>query len=135
VIRRGQPEDLEAIAAIQADSPEAAQWNPADYLAYDLWVAVAEDAVAGFLAARAAADEAEILNLAVARRFRRRGVARELLEGYIESFSGAIFLEVRESNRAAQSTYQAIGFTVVSRRDSYYEFPPEAAIVMKFHSC
>jgi ribosomal-protein-alanine N-acetyltransferase len=135
VIRRGESSDLAAIAAIQAASPEAAQWNPADYLAYELWVAVAESEVAGFLAVRKVADEAEILNLAVAPQFRRRGLARELLEGYIKGFAGAVFLEVRESNRVARSTYQALGFKAVSRRESYYRYPPEAAIVMKFHSC
>src|SRR5215467_7329734 len=133
-IRRGRPEDLPAIAAIQSASPEASQWNPADYLDYDLRVAEFPEGVAGFLVVRMVGDEAEILNLAVAPDFRRRGVARTLLRSLLEVYSGAVFLEVRESNRAARNIYQTIGFKEVSRRENYYDFPPEAAIVLKFHS-
>jgi [ribosomal protein S18]-alanine N-acetyltransferase len=135
VIRRGQPEDLPAIAAIQESSPEAAQWDPVDYLEYDLRIALYDGAVGGFLVTRMVAGEAEILNLAVAPGLRRRGIARELLRSLLDSFPGPIFLEVRESNRAARNTYEALGFIGVNRRNSYYGHPPEAAIVMKFHSC
>jgi [ribosomal protein S18]-alanine N-acetyltransferase len=134
-IRRGRPGDLPAIAAIQSASPEASQWNPADYLAYDLRVAELAEGIAGFLVVREAGGEAEVLNLAVAPAFRRRGVARGLLRSLLEVFCGAVFLEVRESNQAARNTYQALGFSEVSRRESYYDSPPEAAIVLKFHSC
>jgi ribosomal-protein-alanine N-acetyltransferase len=135
VIRAGNAQDLAAISAIQDACPEAAHWPPSDYLNYDLHVAVCDGRVAGFLAVRAAAGEAEILNLAVAPTFRRRGLARALLGGFLQAFPGPVFLEVRESNTAARRTYQALGFTEVNIRGSYYASPPEAAIVMKFHSC
>jgi ribosomal-protein-alanine acetyltransferase len=136
VIRRGGAEDLAAIAAIQAASPEAAQWNPADYLAHHLLVAIGETGVVGFVAARTVADrEFEILNLAVAPEFRRRGISRELLRALFHDYYGTFFLEVRESNQAAQKCYKSLGFQSVTRRPNYYESPPDAAIVMKFHSC
>ena len=95
-----------------------------------------EDAVAGFLVLRrVAADEGEILNLAVSPDFRRLGVARRLMETALKNYSGAFFLEVRESNEGAQKFYKSLGFQEVSRRPAYYESPPESAIVMKFHSC
>ena len=135
-IRRGGPGDLEAIAAIQYCSPEAVQWNPRDYLAYDFWVATAADAVAGFLVFRQVApDEGEILNLAVSPDFRRQGVAKRLLQTALQDFSGTFFLEVRESNRGALELYKSLGFQEFSRRSEYYQFPSESAIVMKFHSC
>ena len=60
-IRRGRPADLEAVAAIQYRSPEAAQWDPRDYLTHDFWVAAAsEDRVAGFLVLRRTAAHAAI---------------------------------------------------------------------------
>ena len=42
-----------------------------------------------------------------------------------------MFLEVRESNVAAQSLYQSAGFQQVSRRRRYYEEPVEDALVMR----
>jgi ribosomal-protein-alanine N-acetyltransferase len=136
VIRRGVPADLAEVAAIQADSPEAPQWNVADYLQYDLLVAVCGTQVRGFIAFRTpAASEREILNLAVAPGSRRQGIARELWKSLVQGFSGSIYLEVRETNQAARNLYNSVGFQEHSRRPGYYSAPPEAAIVMKFHSC
>jgi len=136
VIRRGEPGDLAQIDAIQGACPEAPSWPPADYLKYDLLVAVCQTRLAGFLAYRTLVEgEREILNLAVAPEFRRKGIARQLWTVFLERFRGSVFLEVRESNQAALSLYVSLGFQGLGRRLGYYESPPEPAIVMKFHSC
>jgi ribosomal-protein-alanine N-acetyltransferase len=136
VIRRGGPGDLAQVALIQAASPEAAQWDVADYLQYDFRVSVRGIRVAGFVVSRALAEgETELLNLAVAPGFRRQGVARKLVESLLAESPGVVYLEVRESNRAARKFYNHMGFQEVSSRPGYYQDPPEAAIVMKFHSC
>ena len=136
VIRRAEEGDGEAIAAIQAACPEAAHWPVAQYKPYEFTVSIAEGAVAGFLVWRRLAEgEYEVLNLAVAPAFRRRGIARELLSPLLNLPGSRIFLEVRESNHAARIFYKSMGFQEVSVRNLYYEFPSEAAIVMKFHSC
>jgi ribosomal-protein-alanine N-acetyltransferase len=136
VIRRGGPPDLAEVALIQTASPEAAQWNAADYLQYDFRVSVCRIRVAGFLVSRALTEgETELLNLAVAPEFRRRGVARMLVESLLAESPGVVYLEVRESNWAARKFYNRMGFQEVSSRLGYYQAPPEAAIVMKFHSC
>ncbi len=136
VIRRGGPGDLAEVAVIQAASPEAAQWDAADYLRYDFRVSVCGIRVAGFLVSRTLAEgETELLNLAVAPEFRRQGVARKLVESLLAESPGVVYLEVRESNRAARKFYNHMGFQEVSSRPGYYQAPPEAAIVMKFHSC
>jgi [ribosomal protein S18]-alanine N-acetyltransferase len=135
-IRRLTSDDLPAVAAIQQASPEAAHWSPADYLECDCVVAVCSGTIAGFLATRTIADnEHEVLNLAVAPEFRRRGVAKYLISELFILLSGEVFLEVRESNHAARNLYQSIGFQEVATRSHYYDSPPESAIVMKFHSC
>ena len=135
-IRPGGASDLEEIAAIQAASPEAAQWKLADYAVFDLWVAVCENRVAGFLAARSLGDgECELLNLAVGPEFRRRGIARRLVGALAGAHCGNIFLEVRESNLAARNLYKSMEFKEIGVRPGYYDLPLEAAIVMKFHSC
>jgi ribosomal-protein-alanine N-acetyltransferase len=136
VIRRGGPGDLAEVAGIQAASPEAAQWDVSDYLRYDFRVSVCGIQVAGFLVSRTVAEgESELLNLAVAPGFRRQGVGRKLVESLLGESPGVVYLEVRESNRAARELYNHMVFQEVSLRGGYYQEPPEAAIVMKFHSC
>jgi ribosomal-protein-alanine N-acetyltransferase len=135
VIRHGNVEDVAAVAAIQNASPEAAQWDPAEYLQHDFRVALCGTHIAGFLVARALAPgEIEILNLAVSPEFRRMGVGRALVASLLGS-KDDIFLEVRPSNQAARNLYKSMGFEEVSSRPGYYRDPPESAIVMKFRSC
>ena len=135
-IRRGRAGDLDAVAAIQEAIPSAARWNVADYLEHDFQVAVEENRIVGFVVARTvAAGEREILNLAVVPDFRRKGVARALLDSTLRAFRGDVFLEVRESNGVAQEFYKSLGFKALSKRRGYYDSPLETAIVMKFHSC
>ena len=136
LIRPGQPGDLPEIAAIQATSPQAANWPPESYLQYGLSVADADGRVAGFLAWRTVAEgEFEILNVAVGPAFRRRGVGRALVESLQERLSGVVYQELRASNDAARGLYKSLGFQEVGARPGYYENPLEAAIVMKLHSC
>ena len=137
IIRRAKAADLDAIAAIQAASPQAAHWPVADYLQYECWVAESTDgAIAGFLTWRPLDDvECEVLNLAVAPAFRRQGVGRELLNSLLNLRDRQIFLEVRESNHTARIFYNSMGFKEVSIRPKYYDEPVEGGIVMKFHSC
>ena len=136
VIRRAKAGDLEAVAAIQAASPEAAHWQVGDYLEQDFQVAVSDGVPAGFLVARTLTDgEYEILNLAVCPEFRQHGIARSLLEAFLEGVEGDVYLEVRESNRPALNLYKSMGFQEVAVRKQYYEDPREDGIVLKFHSC
>jgi [ribosomal protein S18]-alanine N-acetyltransferase len=79
----------------------------------------------GFILARAAGGEAEILTLAVAPSLRRQGFARALVQAAAlhaqELGAGTLFLEVAVANDAACRLYQAFGFTAVGRRKAYYE--------------
>jgi ribosomal-protein-alanine N-acetyltransferase len=141
-VRPATAQDLAAISAIQAASPEAAQWNPQSYLDFshldfNCRVAMIEGSVRGFLVSRQTAPrEREILNMAVAPYWRRQGIARRLLDLELSSAPGATwFLEVRASNALALKLYQQLGFVPVGRREAYYENPPDAAIVMRFFSC
>ena len=140
LIRSGCAEDIEAIAAIQSASPEAAQWDPPDYLAYDLHVAEENGRVVAFAVARSTAPgEIELLNMAVAPAHRRHGLGRRLLESVLQRAKTqpdvSVFLEVRASNQAARSLYKSLDFHELGVRKKYYENPSESAIVMKFHSC
>jgi ribosomal-protein-alanine N-acetyltransferase len=135
-IRPAGAADLGAVDALQRSCPEASHWNVADYLDHQIYVAIVENSIGGFVVFRnVASDEREILNLAVAPALRRKGIASALLGACLKGFEGTVFLEVRESNQAAREFYNRHSFQEVSRRPKYYESPPETAIVMKFHSC
>lgn len=131
VIRRAQPCDLDDIARIQGRS----SWKPSDFLNYDCCVALEDDRVAGFVASRETAPaQYEILFIAVDPAYRRRGIARKLLENALARSTGEWFLEVRESNIAAISLYESLGFEPAATRQDYYSDPHETAIVMRFFS-
>jgi ribosomal-protein-alanine N-acetyltransferase len=135
-IRPATESDLDAIWRLQSACGQAAQWTPADYLVDQCHVATAGEEVAGFAVARQTApDELEILNVAVEPRFRRRGLARKLIQALLDGHRGKVFLEVRQSNVAARKLYYSLGFEAIAVRESYYTNPGESAIVMKFHSC
>ena len=79
----------------------------------------------GFIVSRTAADEAEILSVAVATKYRGRGFSRDLLRTHLGHLAGhglkTVFLEVEENNRPARALYERAGFRVVGRRDRYYK--------------
>lgn len=80
---------------------------------------------AGFIVSRIAADEAEILSVAIAAKYRGRGFSRDLLRTHLGYLAGqgvkAVFLEVEENNRAARALYERAGFGIVGRRERYYK--------------
>ena len=79
----------------------------------------------GFVMARIAAGEAEILTLAVEPHARRQGLGRALLQAAINQAraDGAttMFLEVGADNPAARALYASLGFTKVGDRKGYYQ--------------
>jgi ribosomal-protein-alanine N-acetyltransferase len=87
--------------------------------------ATSGQALAGFILSRIAADEAEILSVAVASRWRGRGLARRLLDLHLRRLAGlgarTVFLEVDEVNEPARRLYRRAGFREVGRRQSYYQ--------------
>ena len=87
----------------------------------------------GRVLARIAAEEAEILTLAVAPAARRQGLGRALLLAAMEEAArrGAreMFLEVAAANPAARALYAACGFTEVGLRRGYYAGGGDALIL------
>lgn len=78
----------------------------------------------GFVVARVAGGEAEILTLAVAPQARGKGLGRALLCEAIAKAeqlgAGEMFLEVGSGNPAARALYAGLGFVGVGARKAYY---------------
>jgi ribosomal-protein-alanine N-acetyltransferase len=93
--------------------------------------------LAGFIISRVAADEAEILSVAVASAYRGRAVARALLRHHLGRLAALgvrnVFLEVDEGNIPALRLYRRAGFAEVGRREGYYlnAGKPAAALVLR----
>ena len=83
--------------------------------------------IIGFAVSRMAADEAEILSVAVEPKHRGRGLSRGLLLAHLGHLAGrgirVVFLEVEENNQPARRLYQRAGFAVAGRRERYYKQP------------
>jgi ribosomal-protein-alanine N-acetyltransferase len=92
----------------------------------------------GFVIVRVAADEAEILTIAVRRAARGKGHGRFLMEEAMRRLYrdhvAACFLEVDRGNEAAIGLYRALGFKDVGVRKGYYRAgvdPEGSALVMR----
>lgn len=101
-----------------------------------LWVvAVDEDTVVGYVGSQTVLFEADMMNLAVDRSYRRQGIARKLVSFLIdrlrENKTYCLTLEVRASNVAAISLYHELGFKEVGRRPRYYTKPVEDALILR----
>ena len=127
-LHRATAADAQAIAALDA-CVNASPWSAtavhetlqraAGFVLY-----APADVLVGFVLFAVAADECEVLDIAVDPRCRRAGNARKLIEATLAAAAaagaGRCFLDVRESNASAQAFYHATGFAVVGRRRSYY---------------
>ncbi|HEL2000364.1 ribosomal protein S18-alanine N-acetyltransferase [Streptococcus suis] len=112
------PWTLEQIASSMASQDE------------DYYLAYEGQELVGFLAVQTVLDEMEILQIAVRADFQRLGIASQLMAAVMD-WDGDIFLEVRESNSAAQTLYARQHFTKIGKRKDYYRHPVEDAVLMK----
>ena len=79
-------------------------------------------------------DYIHITNLAVAKKYQKKGIASLLLEN-VENTAGMsrkynLYLEVRESNTKAIDFYKKRNFEIVDSKKNYYENNNEDALIM-----
>jgi len=136
--------DAEEMAAIHARSFHRG-WESTDIAAMIADRAVVAHVIrrrqgadaAGFVLSRVAADEAEILTIAIAPALRGRGFAGRLLSAHIPDLVRAsvkhLFLEVEAGNMPAVRLYERQDFQPVGRRKGYYRTESGAAdaIIMR----
>ena len=100
-----------------------------------LWlVALEGDTVAGYVGSQTVMGETDMMNVAVSPAYRRRGIARELIQALLRELtrqgSHRLTLEVRASNAPARALYESLGFAQVGRRPNYYRNPKEDALIL-----
>ena len=97
-------------------------------------VAEFDGRIIGYACYYMVSGESHLTNIAVEEKYRRKSVAKRLLENILQVVKGYnceyIFLEVRPSNHAAISFYEKHGFEILYRRPNYYRKPAEDAVVM-----
>ena len=126
-MRQLSARDAKTMAALHAQSFERS-WDAlemATHTARDLCLGLEETGqLTAFIILSRAADQAEILTIAVAKSARRQGLGRQLLRGAVKRLqqegSGELFLEVAEDNVAAIALYRMAGFQPIGRRPAYY---------------
>ena len=132
-------QDVEAVLAIEYES-FTRPWNRDHFLdelksvhAFPLVAVDRKETVIGYIFPRLLLDEGHILNVAVNRAFRGKGVGRRLVETVLRDCrdGGAVVvsLEVRMSNVAAISLYRLLGFVETGRRREYYENSEDAILM------
>ena len=136
VVEPLQLDDMRHLPAIHAEG-FSRPWSTHEFVSlleqepvfgFGVWqVGKRRGAPAGFVLARLAADEAEILTIAVSRSWRGYGLGRDLMEAVLRELHAAraqtLFLEVDETNAPATALYRRLGFREVARRPGYYEKP------------
>jgi len=126
-MRRLRAQDAQAMTYIHAQSFDR-PWPALDMAMHtqrDLCFGVELDGqLAAFIILSCAAGQAEILTIATAETFRRKGLAGQLLYGAVAQLESQkvteIFLEVAEDNHAAIALYKKSGFQPIGRRPGYY---------------
>lgn len=157
LIRLATPADIPSILHLERESAFAAHWTEQQYrqafgsgggkrlvlvadtsvdsAADRTIVAAAAPNLLGFLVALHLVPEWELENIVVATSARRQGLGKRLLRFLLaaarETNSQSVFLEVRESNAAARSLYEKMGFEQTGSRKAYYTNPVEAAVLYR----
>ncbi len=142
-LRPARRSDVEAILAMERAS-FTDPWSRAAFTSllghpgvYFVVAARPDEGIAGYLAAWFMVPEGEIATLAVDTERRRLGVGGLLLDSAIQEarLRGVrdLYLEVRDSNAAAQKLYASRGFLEIGRRRLYYRNPAEDARMLRLH--
>lgn len=144
LIRRMILEDIPAVIELEHISfslpwPERSfRFELTDNPTSRCWVAEVDLRVVGMVVGWLFVDEIHIATIATHPDFRRQGIGRKLLSYTLihamKEGARSSFLEVRESNLAAQDMYRKFGFEEAGRRKRYYRDNGEDAILMNLGS-
>ncbi len=97
-----------------------------------------DETLLGYCIFMTAADEGEILRIAVDKKLRGVGLGKKLLTSVLcemkEDGINAAFLEVRSGNQSAIALYKSVGFEEIGIRKGYYRDNGEDAVLYKLET-
>lgn len=142
-IRKMTMDDLAQVVAIDQVSfslpwPQRSfQFELTDNETARCWVVELDGRVVAMIVSWMIVDELHVATIATHPEFRGRGIGKRLLLHALHAakLEGATksFLEVRESNHAAQAMYRSFGYVEDGRRKEYYKDNNEDAILMSLN--
>ncbi len=142
VIRLMSDADVDRICALEKEIfpdpwPRSAFVEQLDLDGWGTIVAELNGVVVGYACYMMVANESHLTNIAVDPIWRRKSVAKTLLEHILQivvaNACDILLLEVRPSNTEARAFYERYGFKELYRRRNYYRRPVEDALVMVRH--
>lgn len=103
--------------------------------AAQVWVVLHRGKIVAYIDFWVVKDEMELVSIAVSPRYKRKGVGDFMMHRMCrfadQHRARFIYLDVRQSNSAAQGLYEKFGFQKVGLRRRYYTDNREDAIIMK----
>jgi ribosomal-protein-alanine N-acetyltransferase len=139
VIRPMRRSDVTAVALAETQIfpdpwPESAFFEELNRDNRGVLIAEWDGAITGYAVYIITYGEAQLANIAVVPQFRRKSIAKVLINHILKIAKEAdceyIFLDVRPSNKAAINLYQKFGFYELYCRPNYYRSPVEDGLVM-----
>ncbi|MFQ5519134.1 MAG: ribosomal protein S18-alanine N-acetyltransferase [Mariprofundus sp.] len=125
-LRQGSIEDAEILYRLNKDA-FAEYWSRQSLLSalqsgYDLLLCETDGKAVAYLLSLSIIDEIQILQIGVAKPYRRQGLARQMTQALMTNAvdCSSVTLEVRLSNQAARALYAGLGFEEVGYRKNYY---------------
>lgn len=141
-IARLGPADIDRVTALEKEVFSGR--DPWPRTAFDtefrnpdaVWFVAREgETIAGYGGGWCVPPEFHLLNLAVHPDFRRKGLAREILDAVfgegVKRGCGTAVLEVRHDNAEAIRLYEKMGFVKVASRAKYYTAGEDALVYIR----
>lgn len=92
---------------------------------FKYWTYKKDEKIVAYLGIHFVNDFIEVLGIGVIEKYRKNGIAKNLMNEFIEYFNTSMYqkilLEVRESNNKAKNLYTNFGFRQISKRKNYYK--------------
>lgn len=142
IIRAMEMRDIEAVAILEAEN-FSEPWSANSFIEEirketSLYIVAYEgETLVGICGLVTSFDEGEVLNVSVAKEYRKQGIAYQMLQHLLNEGERKgikhFTLEVREGNVPARTLYEKLGFVCEGIRPNFYRNPAENAAIYWLH--